>query len=230
MNRGLISTTVVITSSQTPLGSKYNCDSWETLHQTRVYFRWNTTEILCIYSISEHIQGTYLVSDVKDDIVWRLPVTDEHSRNEISQFLVLWTLGIPYHDILCHYGVRHSYRENSHWRQNSIMILRGDYCNKHMIYIQHYSLISPIWNYYSLGLFPVIQIYFNLWISLTLNVRGPSYLGLTRSISWLLMPWRLTPPGHQQPWYWRRIGRFLSYLRKDFSYLRRINVEERHKM
>ena len=25
---------------------------------------------------------------------------------------------------------------------------------------------------------------------LILNVRGPSYLGLTRSISWLLMPWR----------------------------------------
>ena len=37
---------------------------------------------------------------------------------------------------------------------------------------------------------------------LTLNVRGSSYLGLTRSISWLLMPWLLTSPGHQQPWYW----------------------------
>ena len=35
---------------------------------------------------------------------------------------------------------------------------------------------------------------------LTLNVREPSYLGLTRSISWLLMPWLLTSPGHQQPW------------------------------
>ena len=34
---------------------------------------------------------------------------------------------------------------------------------------------------------------------LTLNVRGPSYLGLTRSISWQLMPWLLTSPGHQQP-------------------------------
>ena len=34
---------------------------------------------------------------------------------------------------------------------------------------------------------------------LTLNVLGPSYLGLTRSISWLLMPWFLTSPGHQQP-------------------------------
>ena len=38
-------------------------------------------------------------------------------------------------------------------------------------------------------------------VVLTLNVRGPSYLGLTRSISWLLMPWLLTSPGHQQPWY-----------------------------
>ena len=66
---------------------------------------------------------------------------------------------------------------------------------------------------------------------LTLSVRGPSYLGLTRSISWLLMPWLLTSPGHQQPWYWlRRIGRFLSYLRNHFNYLRRINVEKWHKM
>ena len=68
---------------------------------------------------------------------------------------------------------------------------------------------------------------------LTLNVRGPSYLGLTSSISWLLVPWLLRSPGHQQPWYWLivcRIGRFLSYLTKDFNYLRHINVEEWHKM
>ena len=25
---------------------------------------------------------------------------------------------------------------------------------------------------------------------------------ITYSISWLLMPWRLVSPGHQQPWYW----------------------------
>ena len=37
---------------------------------------------------------------------------------------------------------------------------------------------------------------------LTLNVREPSYLGLTRSISCLLMPWLLASPGHQQPYYW----------------------------
>ena len=67
--------------------------------------------------------------------------------------------------------------------------------------------------------------------NLTLNVWGSSYLGLIRSISWLLMPWLLTSPGRQQPWYWLcRIGRFLSCLRKDFNYLRRNNVEKWHKM
>ena len=64
-----------------------------------------------------------------------------------------------------------------------------------------------------------------------LNVRGPSKLGLTRSISWLLMPWLLTSPGHQQPWYWLyRICRSLSYLKKNFKYLCHINVEKWHKM
>ena len=63
-------------------------------------------------------------------------------------------------------------------------------------------------------------------IDLTLNVRGPSYLDLTRSISWLLMPWLLTSPGYQQPWYWLcRICRSWSYLRKDFKYMCHINVE-----
>ena len=66
---------------------------------------------------------------------------------------------------------------------------------------------------------------------LTLNMQKPSYLGLTRSISWLLMPWLLTSPGHQQPWYCLyRIYRSFSYLRKDFKYLCQINVEEWHKM
>ena len=32
------------------------------------------------------------------------------------------------------------------------------------------------------------------------------------------MPWLLTSPGHQQPWYWLcSIGRFLSYLKRDFN-------------
>ena len=68
-------------------------------------------------------------------------------------------------------------------------------------------------------------------MALTLNVRGPSYLGLTRSISWLLMPWLLTSPEHQQPWYWLcKIGRSLSYSRRNFNYLCLISVEEWHKM
>ena len=66
---------------------------------------------------------------------------------------------------------------------------------------------------------------------LTLDVRGPSYLLDSRSISWLLMPWLLASPGHQHPWYWPcRIGRSVPYLRKDFNYLCHINVEEWHKM
>ena len=61
---------------------------------------------------------------------------------------------------------------------------------------------------------------------LTLNVWGPIYLGLTRPISWLLMPWRRKETGHQQPWYWLcRICRSWSYLRKDFKYMCHINVE-----
>ena len=66
--------------------------------------------------------------------------------------------------------------------------------------------------------------------SSTLNVQGLTYLSLTRSISWLLMPWLLVSPGHQHPWYWLcRIGQSLSYLRKDFNYLGHVNVEEWHK-
>ena len=58
-----------------------------------------------------------------------------------------------------------------------------------------------------------------------------SYLGLIRSISWLLMPWLLVSPGHLQPWYWLcRIGRPLSYLRKDFNYLCHVIFNEWHKM
>ena len=51
-------------------------------------------------------------------------------------------------------------------------------------------------------------------------------LGLTRSISWLLMPLLLMSPWHQQPWYWLcGINRSWSYLRKDFKYLCHTNVE-----
>ena len=59
-----------------------------------------------------------------------------------------------------------------------------------------------------------------------LNVRGPSYLGFIRSMSWLLMTWLLTSPGHQQPWYWLyKICMSFSYLRKCFKYMCQISVE-----
>ena len=63
---------------------------------------------------------------------------------------------------------------------------------------------------------------------ITFNVRGPS---LNRSISWLLMPWLLASPGHQQPWYWLCIvGESWSYTRKGFSHLWHVSAEEWHKM
>ena len=41
------------------------------------------------------------------------------------------------------------------------------------------------------------------------------------------MSWLLASPGHQQPWYWLcRMGRSLSYLRKDINHLCHINVAE----
>ena len=82
---------------------------------------------------------------------------------------------------------------------------------------------------------PRLESFYPPWVAgIDLPHQGvvDSYnLSLTRSISWLLMPWLLISPGHQQPWFWLcRIGRLLSYLRKDFKYLRHINVEKWHKM
>ena len=101
------------------------------------------------------------------------------------------------------------------------------YFNENLIKIQQFSLTkmhvkmsSAKWLPSCLGL--------NV---LTLNMRGLSYLGLPRSISWLLMPWLLMSPGHQQPWYWLyRISWSFYCLRKDFEYLCHINVEKWHKM
>ena len=62
---------------------------------------------------------------------------------------------------------------------------------------------------------------------LTLNVQWPSHLDLTMSISWLLMPWLLTSPGHQQLWYWLcRICKSWSYLKTSSSLLFLYLVEE----
>ena len=53
------------------------------------------------------------------------------------------------------------------------------------------------------------------------------YFGSTRSITWLLMPWLLTSPGHQQPWYWLcKMGRSFSSKRKNFNYLLHLIVEK----
>ena len=57
-------------------------------------------------------------------------------------------------------------------------------------------------------------------ITLTLPKRRPNYSGSTLSISLLLMSWVLASLGHRHPWSWLwRIGMFLSYMRKDFTYL-----------
>ena len=62
---------------------------------------------------------------------------------------------------------------------------------------------------------------------LNLSMQGPRYLGLMRSISWLLMPWLLALSGHQQPWYWLcEISKSLSYMRKDSNYLCYVSAEE----
>ena len=62
-----------------------------------------------------------------------------------------------------------------------------------------------------------------LWL-LTLDLRGPNYNVVQHSKyhgCWY----------HQQPWYWQcRIGKSLFYLRKDFSYLSHVNVEQWHEM
>ena len=95
-----------------------------------------------------------------------------------------------------------------------------------MCHRNHWWQVNIVWGngLVPLGNGPLLE------LILTLNVRGSSYLGLTRSISWLLMPWLLTSPRHQQPWYWLyRICRSF-YLRKCFKSLCQINVEEWHKM
>ena len=75
---------------------------------------------------------------------------------------------------------------------------------------------------------PISQILLaeSIYKILSLIVRGPSYLGLTMSISRLLASWLLTSPGHQQSWYWLSgICRFWPFSGKDFKYLCHINVE-----
>ena len=53
---------------------------------------------------------------------------------------------------------------------------------------------------------------------LTPVVLKLEYSAINRSMPWLLMPWLLASPGHQQPWYWQYRIKATS-TRKDFSYL-----------
>ena len=61
----------------------------------------------------------------------------------------------------------------------------------------------------------------------TFNMLGENQPGLTGPISWLLMPWLLSSPDYQQPWYWIcKLGKSFSYMRKDFEYLGQFSIKE----
>ena len=135
--------------------------------------------------------------------------------------IVNWTL---WNKLKLNFNEKHP---NFHFRTMYLKMLKNDLCITRpctgVTAVLHWAIKMQIYFY-------VTKINF-LQQEFTLSVQGPSYLGLTRSISWLQMPWLLTSPGHQQPWYWLyRICRSCSYLRKDFKYLCQINVEEWHKM
>ena len=106
-----------------------------------------------------------------------------------------------------------------------------------------YELISFLWNgsQYKMHLFKwdhfkchikncsfllflswIIRCFFNfIW---TLLVLKPEYTVRIGSIPWLLMPWLLVSPGHQQPSHWLcRINKSSSSIRKDFNNLRRLD-------
>ena len=62
--------------------------------------------------------------------------------------------------------------------------------------------------------------------SLSLVMLKSKYSSSTRSMLWLLMPWLLAYPGHQQPWYWlHRVNRLLSSTKRYFNYLQHLSVE-----
>ena len=65
---------------------------------------------------------------------------------------------------------------------------------------------------------------------LTLLVLKLEYSRITKLIPWLLMPWRLVSPGHQQPWHWLcRINRSLFSKRKGFNCLHNLNFRNGRK-
>ena len=92
------------------------------------------------------------------------------------------------------------------WKMNFLFIKCNTSIEK--LYLFHYVVTVHQWIVTDFSGSSMMR----LWKWLTLNVRGPSNLGLIRSISWLLMPWLLTSPGHQQPWYWPGLGYWYSVL------------------
>ena len=121
--------------------------------------------------------------------------------------------------------VKKSYRTNSKVKQAQVAV-----CNK-MPRKSHWNNTNWLVLYFSRFSVFIFTDVILVADNLTLDVWGPSYLGLTRSISWLLMPRLLASPGHQQPWYWLcKIGKSWSFTRKDFNYLWHVSVEKWHKM
>ena len=60
--------------------------------------------------------------------------------------------------------------------------------------------------------------------SLTFLALKSEHSRIIMSIPWLLMPWLIASPGHQQLWYWIcRMKWFLSSTRKDFNYLHHLS-------
>ena len=56
--------------------------------------------------------------------------------------------------------------------------------------------------------------------NLTLLMLKLEYFGQTRAKLWLLIPWFLASPEHQQPWYWLcRITRSVSSIRKNLNHM-----------
>ena len=54
----------------------------------------------------------------------------------------------------------------------------------------------------------------------TILILKARYSRITRSIPWMLMPWLLPSPSHQQPQYWLcRVNCPLSSTKKDLDYL-----------
>ena len=59
----------------------------------------------------------------------------------------------------------------------------------------------------------------------------PENFGIPKSIPWLLMPWLLASPSHQQPWCWLcAICIFLSSMRIHYNTIWHVSVEKWNKM